>query len=222
MTPESPVCRSTRGEELANSITHGLGAVLATVGLVTLLLHAALAGSGWLLVSCSIFGASLLLLYLASTLYHAIPHPRVKPILRIVDHSAILLLIAGTYTPFTLVSLRGPWGWSLFAIIWSLALVGIVLEVTRLRRFRAALIALYVLMGWTVVVAIKPMLASIGAGGLWLLAGGGLAYTGGLVFYLWRRLPYNHAIWHLFVLAGSAQHYLAVLWYVVAPAASAR
>jgi len=220
MAHDTSVSRYTKGEEIANSITHGLGVVLALGGLVVLIIFAALYGNAWHIVSCSIFGAALILLYLASTLYHAIQHPYAKPILRILDHSAILVLIAGTYTPFTLVSLRGPWGWTLFGIIWGLAVMGILIEATRLRRFRGWLIALYVIMGWAVVAAIKPMMANVASGGLWLLLSGGLAYTGGIVFYLWKRLPYNHAIWHLFVLAGSVLHYFAVLLYVI-PAAQA-
>ena len=213
--PPLPSSRYTKGEEIANSLTHGLGAVLSVAGLVVLVVLAAMRGTVWHVVSSAIFGAALVLLYLASTLYHAVQHPQVKPILRMLDHGAILVLIAGTYTPFTLVSLRGPWGWSLFGIIWGLAVMGIVIEASRLRRFRGALIALYVIMGWAVVAATKPMLANVAHGGLWLLLAGGLAYTGGIVFYLWRRLPYNHAIWHLFVLAGSVLHYFAVLFYVV-------
>lgn len=216
MPPSTPFGhRYTRGEEIANSITHGVGMALAIAGLAVLTAYASLHGDAWHVVSCSIFGAALILLYLASTLYHAIQGPKAKAILRILDHAAILVLIAGTYTPFTLVSLRGPWGWSLFGIIWGLAVVGIVLEASRLRRFRAALIALYVVMGWAVVAAVKPMMANVGSGGLWLLLAGGLAYTGGIGFYLWRRLPYHHAIWHLFVLAGSILHYFAVLLYVI-------
>lgn len=215
MTPSPPPRRYNRGEEIANSITHGIGMLLAIGGTVVLIVYAALYGNGWHIVSCSIFGAALILLYLASTLYHAIQHPGAKPILRILDHSAILVLIAGTYTPITLVSLRGPWGWTLFAIIWSLAVVGILVETTGLRRFRAGMLGLYVIMGWAVVAAVKPMLHQVGSGGLWLLLAGGLAYTGGITFYLWERLPYNHAIWHLFVMAGSVLHYLAVLLYII-------
>ena len=184
------------------------------------MLFRSLYGNAWHIVSCSIFGAALILLYLASTLYHAIQHPAAKPILRILDHSAILILIAGTYTPITLVSLHGPWGWTLFSVIWALAALGILIETTRLRRFRAGLIALYVIMGWAVVAAVKPMTHNVGVGGLWLLLSGGLAYTGGIVFYLWKRLPYNHAIWHIFVLAGSVLHYFAILLYVIPPASS--
>lgn len=215
MTPSPPPRRYNRGEEIANSITHGIGMLLAIGGTVVLIVYAALYGNSWHIVSCSIFGAALILLYLASTLYHAIQHPGAKPILRILDHSAILVLIAGTYTPITLVSLRGPWGWTLFAIIWGLAVVGILVETTGLRRFRAGMLGLYVIMGWAVIAAVKPMLHQVGSGGLWLLLAGGLAYTGGITFYLWERLPYNHAIWHLFVMAGSVLHYLAVLLYII-------
>lgn len=210
-----PSTRYSKGEEIANSLTHGLGVILAVAGLVVLIVFAALYGNAWHIVSCSIFGAALILLYLASTLYHAVQHPAAKPILRILDHSAILVLIAGTYTPITLVSLHGPWGWTLFGVIWGLATLGILIETTRLRRFRACLLALYVIMGWAVVAAVKPMMHNVGSGGLWLLLSGGLAYTGGIVFYLWDRLPYNHAIWHLFVLAGSVSHYFAVLLYII-------
>ncbi|MDD2464013.1 MAG: hemolysin III family protein [Desulfobulbus sp.] len=205
----------SRGEELANSITHGVGVVLATAGLVLLILVATWHGTARHIVSSSLYGSTLVLLYLASTLYHAVQQPKAKKILRIFDHSAILLLIAGTYTPFTLISLRGPWGWSLFGTIWGLALLGIILEITHLRRLRILLIALYLIMGWAVVVAVKPMLAHVPPAGLWLLLAGGLCYTGGLFFYLWKRLPYHHAIWHLFVLAGSTLHYFAILYNVL-------
>ncbi len=215
MTQKTSPSRYSKGEEIANSITHGVGIVLAIAGLIVLIAFAALYGNAWHIVSCSIFGAALILLYTASTLYHSIQHPEIKSVLRIFDHSAILVLIAGTYTPITLVSLHGPWGWTLFAIIWGLAIVGIIIETSRLRRFRAALIALYVIMGWAVVAAIKPMMANVGSGGLLLLLSGGLAYTGGIIFYLWRRLPYHHAIWHLFVLAGSTLHYFAILLYII-------
>jgi hemolysin III len=215
MTQNQPPSRYTKAEERANSLTHGFGAALAVIGLVVLIIFANLYGTIWHVVSCSIFGSALILLYLASTLYHAIFHQKTKAILRLIDHSAILVLIAGTYTPITLVTLRGPWGWSLFGLIWGLAVLGIAIETTRLRRYRGAMIGLYVSMGWAVVAAIKPMLHNFGHGGLWLLLAGGLAYTGGIVFYLWHRLPYNHAIWHLFVLAGSILHYFAILFYVI-------
>jgi hemolysin III len=220
-TDTSHTFRYSRGEEIANSITHGIGIILAIGGLAVLIAFASLYGNAWHITSCAIFGAALIILYSASTLYHAIQHPKAKSILRIFDHSAILILIAGTYTPFSLVNLRGPWGWSLFGVIWGLAMLGIVIETSRLRRFRAALITLYVIMGWAVIAAVQPMLTSVGSGGLWLLLAGGLAYTGGIVFYVWRGLPYNHAIWHIFVLAGSTLHFFAILLYVIPVAGTA-
>lgn len=207
--------RYTLREEIANSITHGVGALLSIAGLVILATLAARHGNAWHIVSCSIFGATLFLLYTASTLYHSIPHARAKQILRIIDHSAIFLLIAGTYTPFTLVNLRGPWGWSLFGTVWGLALLGIILELTPWRRLRLLSVALYLGMGWAVVVAAKPLLDSVATGGLVLLAAGGLTYTLGVIFYAWRSLPHHHAIWHLFVLTGSVLHFFAVLFYVI-------
>lgn len=204
--------RYSPAEERANSLTHGLGLLLAITGLVVLVLLTCWHGTARHIVSASIYGSALVLLYLASTLYHAIRQGRAKQMLRIFDHAAILLLIAGTYTPFTLVSLRGAWGWSLFGVIWGLALVGLILELTRLRRLRALLIGLYIVMGWTVVVAAKPMLAHVPPIGLWLLLAGGLCYTGGVGLYLWRGLPFHHALWHLCVLAGSTLHYFSVLY----------
>ena len=208
----------TPGEELANSLTHGVGALLAVGGLAWLVTLAALRGDAWHVVACSVYGAAMVVLYTASTLYHAIPAPRVKQALRVFDHASIYLLIAGTYTPLTLISLRGPWGWSLFGTVWGLAVVGIVLALAFPGRWRALSLALYVAMGWAVVVATGPLLAALPTGGLVLMLAGGLAYTGGLGFYAWRRLPYGHAVWHLFVLAGSAFHFAAVLLYVI-PAA---
>jgi hemolysin III len=202
-------------EELANSITHGVGIFLSMCGLVVLTAFASRFGDIWHIVSCSIFGATLILMYTASTLYHSVPLPRVKTVLRVIDHSAIFFLIAGTYTPFTLVNLRGPWGWSLFGIVWGIALLGVAFQVTLLRRWRIASVGLYVVMGWVVIAAIKPLLASIAPAGFALLLAGGLAYTLGIIFYSWHRLPYHHAVWHLFVLAGSILHFFAILFYVI-------
>lgn len=209
------VPRYTRAEEIANSLTHGLGIVLAIAGLAVLTAFAAQRGQALHVVSSAIFGSTLILLYTTSTLYHAITIERIKPLLRTLDHSAIFLLIAGTYTPFMLVSLGDSWGWSLLAVIWSLAVIGIVLRLFLRGRLHGLVIALYVAMGWAVVVALEPMLQRVALGGLALLAGGGVAYTVGVVFYKWRRLPYHHAIWHGFVLLGSALHYFAVLLYVI-------
>jgi hemolysin III len=198
------------GEEIAHSVTHGIGTVLAIAGMGILITYAHACGSTRHIICCSIFGASLVILYLASTLYHGIQHPKAKEILRIVDHSAIYLLIAGTYTPFTLVNLQGVWGWSLFGVVWALAFLGIALHLSPLRRFSSIRLILYITMGWAAVVAIKPLAASVPPNALILIVMGGLMYTVGIIFYLWRRLPYHHAIWHLFVLSGSILHYLAV------------
>jgi hemolysin III len=216
MTGSSSRFAYSFGEEVANSVTHGLGAALAVAGMAVLVTFAARHGNAWHVVGSSVFGATLVVMYVVSTLYHGLPLPRVKRVLRILDHSAIFLLIAGTYTPFALVSLRGPWGWSLLGVIWSVAVAGIALRLRSAGRRRAVpAVALYVIMGWAAVAAAGPLIDSVAPGGLLLLVAGGLAYTGGLVFYAWRRLPYNHAIWHVFVLAGSVAHYLAVLFFVI-------
>ncbi|KAB2879181.1 hemolysin III family protein [bacterium] len=205
----------TIGEEIANSITHGIGAALSIAGLVILVVMAALHGDAWHIVSCSIYGASMIMLYTASTLYHTFQSPKVKHAMRILDHSSIYLLIAGTYTPFTLISLRGPWGWSLFGVIWGLALTGIIFKLYFTGRFNKASTIIYVLMGWIAVIAIKPMIDIIPIGGLALLFGGGLSYTLGVIFYVWKKLPYHHAVWHLFVLGGTILHFFAILFFVL-------
>jgi hemolysin III len=202
------------GEEIANSVTHGIGAALSIVALVVLVVAAALRGAAIHVVSCAVFGAALVLLYLSSTLYHALTHASAKRLFRIFDHAAIYLLIAGTYTPFTLVTLGGAWGWSLFAVVWTLALAGAVLKCFFTGRFHALSTTVYVLMGWLAVVALRPLLHAIPpAGFFWILAGG-LFYTCGVVFFASRR-KFFHAVWHLFVLAGSACHVLAVYLYVI-------
>ncbi len=203
------------GEEIANSVTHGVGLILAIAGLAVLTAFASRLGNAWHVVSCAIFATTLILQYAFSTLYHSIQLPRAKSVMRVLDHSAIFLLIAGTYTPFMLVNLRGTWGWTLFGIVWTLALLGVLFQVSLLRRWQGISLSLYIGMGWVVVIAIKPMLSSVAPGGLILLLLGGLAYTSGVVFYLWERLRYNHAIWHGFVLAGSILHFFAVLFYVI-------
>ena len=205
----------TLREEIANAVTHGFGIVLAIAALVTMATVAARNGDSWHVASCSIFGVTLVLLYTASTLYHSIQAERLRPLLRALDHSAIFLLIAGTYTPFTLVTLRGPWGWSLFAVVWSIGIIGIILRLVLRERLHWLFVSLYLAMGWVVVVAIQPLLERLETGGLVLLAAGGIAYTGGIAFYVWDRLPYNHAIWHGFCLLGSALHVGAVLFYVI-------
>ena len=202
-------------EEIANSITHGIGIVLAVAGLGVLTAFAGKLGNAWHVVGCSIYAATMILLFTASTLYHAIPMPRAKSVLQVLDHSAIYLLIAGTYTPFTLVNLRGPWGWTLFGVVWGMALIGILLEVLPGRRRTGISLALYVIMGWCVIAAGRTLLATVAPGGLILLILGGITYTAGIGFYAWHRLPYHHAIWHGFVLVGAMLHFLAILFYVI-------
>ena len=202
-------------EELVNSLTHGTGALLSAAGLGALVALACLHGTALHIVSCSIYGATLVLLYTASTLYHAVRSPRLKHAFRIVDRSCIYLLIAGSYTPFTLVTLRGSWGWTLFGLVWVLAAAGIVFQLLCANRFKVLSAVGYILMGWLAVFAVKPLIDALPAGGFaWLLTGG-IVYTVGALFYLIKKLPYNHAIWHLFVIGGSACHYVAVLLYVV-------
>ena len=207
--------RYRRGDEFASSLLHGLGIVLSIVGLTILVVFAALRGDARAVTASAVYGVTLILLYTASTLYHAIPVPAAKPLLRTLDHIAIYLLIAGTYTPFTLIALPGAWGWSLFAAVWALAIVGSVLEFGWFRRWRKLAVLLYVGMGWIGMLAFKPLAAHLQVGGMALLIGGGVAYTLGVPFYLWRKLPYQHTLWHAFVLAGSVLHYFAVLLYVL-------
>ncbi|MDU2064952.1 MAG: hemolysin III family protein [Sporomusaceae bacterium] len=202
-------------EEKLNAITHGVGTAFALVALAVLVFAAYTSGSTWHIVSSFIYGISMVLLYLASTLYHSFSNERIKAIFQIIDHSAIYLLIAGTYTPFVLVPLHGTLGWTVFAVIWSVALVGIVFQIFFVRRFKIFSTCCYLLMGWFAVVVIKPLMETLPHEGLLWLMVGGIFYSVGAIFYLWRRMPYNHAVWHLFVLAGSAAHFIAVFFYVL-------
>ena len=206
------------GDELASSLIHGIGVLLSIAGLAVLVTFAGRYAGARAVVACAMFGSTLVVLYTTSTLYHAIPFARARPILRRLDHIAIFVLIAGTYTPFTLLALPGTWGWSLFATIWALALAGSVLELGVPNASRRLVSMLYVAMGWVGVVAIEPLYHHLQPGGLALLLAGGVAYTLGVPFYLMRRMPFHHTVWHVFVLAGSILHYLAVLLYVL-PAA---
>ena len=203
------------GEEIANSITHGLGALLSVAGLTLLLTYAALQDDIWRIVSFSIYGGSMILLFMMSTLYHSFQHEKVKTVFKMLDHCAIYLLIAGTYTPFLLVTLRGPLGWAMFALIWLLALAGIMFKLVFKHRFKKLSVATYVLMGWLALFVGRELTQVLSSGGMaWLIAGG-LAYTLGVIFYIWKKLPYNHAIWHVFVLGGSLCHYTAIFFYVL-------
>jgi hemolysin III len=203
------------GEELANSITHGLGLALSLIAAPVLVVSAAATDDPWRIVAASIYAATLVSLYLASTLYHAARTAEVKAVLRRVDHAAIYLLIAGTYTPFTLVTLRGPWGWTLFGVVWGLALAGVLLKSLFGARLPALSTVIYLAMGWMIVLAIRPLSQAVDPAGLrWLMLGGAL-YTGGVVFYVWERIRFGHAVWHLFVIGGSMAHFMAVLWYAI-------
>lgn len=202
------------GEKL-NTLTHLAGAALSVAGLSILVTVAVLQGDAWKVFSFSVFGATLVLLYSFSTVYHGVRHPRAKAILQKVDHNAIYLLIAGSYTPIALVTLRGPWGWTLFGLIWVLALAGIAQELTLGRRTRRLSLVLYVLMGWLVLIAIKPLLQAMPAGGIAWLVAGGLVYSMGIYFYVHgERVRHFHGVWHLFVLGGSFCHFKCVLLYV--------
>ena len=204
----------TLGEEIANSITHGIGAGLSIAALVILVILASRRGDAWRIVSFSIYGASLILLYLSSTLYHSFVNPKIKKIFRIIDHSAIYLLIAGTYTPVTLTLMRGAWGWTLFGLAWGMAIGGIIITALLLDKLKSLLVLSYVAMGLLVVIAIKPMMQMVPRGMIIWLFIGGACYILGIIFYLWKRLPYHHPIWHLFVLAGSISHFLGILFYL--------
>ncbi len=221
MTSETIAAKYTLHEEIANSITHGIGIFLSVVGLIFLLIAAKTSGDMYRVISSIIFGTTLILLYTASTLYHGIQQPQVKRIMQVLDHSAIFFLIAGTYTPFTLISLRGPWGWSLFGVIWGLALFGTFYEVFAEQRRRVISVSLYVIMGWAIVLAMRQLLTAVPHEGIVLLLLGGISYTAGIAFYVARSLPYRHAVWHVFVLAGSIFHYFAVLFYAIPHGVSA-
>lgn len=202
------------GDLLANSITHGIGVLLASVGAVWLMVRAA-GGTPRVIVACAVYASTLVLIYLCSTLYHSLARTRARYVFRVLDHSAIYLLIAGTYTPFTLVSLRGSWGWTLFGIVWGLAVVGVIFKSFAVERFAVASAIAYVLMGWIAIVAIVPLARAITWHGILWIGAGGIFYTFGVLFFALDRLRYFHALWHVFVLAGSGSHFFAVLFYIV-------
>lgn len=202
-------------EEKLNVLSHGIGFLLSVVALVLLVVYSSIYGDVWHIVSYSIYGASLVTLYLASTLFHWSTKPKRRLRLNVFDHASIYILIAGTYTPLLLVTLRGPWGWSLFGVVWGMAIVGIVLKFFYTGRFKTISTIAYVVMGWVVVIAMKPLIENLSTPGLIWLGIGGLSYSIGAFFYLWNKLPYNHAIFHLFVLGGSIAHFILIFWYVL-------
>ncbi|MEH6945032.1 PAQR family membrane homeostasis protein TrhA [Bacillus sp. JJ722] len=204
----------TKKEEIVNAITHGIGVLLSITALVFLIIYAAKYGTAWHVTSFSIYGATMILLYVSSTLVHSFPEGKVKDLFEIFDHSAIYLFIAGTYTPFMLVVLNGALGWTLLSIIWAIAIGGIIFKSFFVKKFMFISTVLYVVMGWLIVIAWNPLVATLPEAGIKLLVLGGVLYTVGAVFYVWRGFLFHHAVWHLFVLAGSAAHFFAILYYV--------
>jgi hemolysin III len=216
MGPEggSPVTREQSGsEEIANAVSHGVGLALSLAAAPILIAHAAAQGNAVQTLGATVFAVSMVMLYLTSTLYHALPRGRAKRVFRVVEHSAIYLLIAGTYTPFTLGVLRGAWGWTLLGLIWSLAAMGMALTALGGVRYPAVSTAVYLAMGWLIVIAARPVWLRVPAAGLAWLVLGGLAYTIGVAFFVAKRLPFGHFVWHLFVLVGTTCHFFAVMWY---------
>ncbi|MCP3673639.1 MAG: hemolysin III family protein [Gammaproteobacteria bacterium] len=205
----------TFSEELAHSITHGLGILFSITALTMLVAYSAINGDTWQVVSSSIYGATLILLYSASTLYHGVFHLKTKSFLKQLDHAAIYLLIAGTYTPYFLISLRDSSVWYLFIFLWIFAILGVLFEFIHIKALKKISLALYLGMGWLAVFIIKPLMAQVAIEGMFLLLAGGIAYSLGVIFYVWDKLPYNHAVWHLFVLTGSVLHFLSILCYVI-------
>lgn len=205
----------TKKEEVANAITHGIGVLLSIIALVLLIRYSVTDGTVWHVVSFTIYGVTMLVLYLSSTLLHSFPEGRVKDLFEIFDHSSIYLFIAGTYTPFLFIVVKGTLGWTLFGIVWGMAICGIVFKMFFVKKFLFLSTLLYIIMGWLIVLAWDPLVASLPHGGLSLLVWGGVLYTVGCVFYVWRGFPFHHAVWHLFVLGGSMLHFFSVFWYVL-------
>ncbi|PLS17123.1 hemolysin D [Bacillus sp. M6-12] len=205
----------TKKEELVNAITHGIGVLLSITALVNLIIFSSKDGTAWHITTFVIYGVSMLLLYAASTLVHSFPPGRAKDIFEIFDHAAIYIFIAGTYTPFTLIVINGALGWTLLGIVWGIALAGVAFKAFFVKRFLYISTILYIAMGWLIVIAWQPLTATLPAAGMSLLVIGGVLYTGGAVFYVWRGFPFHHAVWHLFVIGGSVAHFFAILFYVL-------
>lgn len=207
--------RFTKGEEIANAITHGVGALLSITALIFLIVFASLHGTSLHVISFTIFGITMVLLYISSTLVHALPQGKAKDIFEVLDHSSIYLFIAGTYTPITLIVIQGTLGWTLFCIIWVLAIAGIVFKSFFVKKYLITSTILYILMGWLVVIGWRQLVSNLESNGLLLLVTGGILYTIGAVFYVWRGFKFHHMIWHLFVIAGTATHFFCVLLYLL-------
>ncbi len=205
----------SRREELANAITHGIGVILSTAMLVLLIVYASLQGTSWHIVSVSIYGGTMFLLYVSSTLVHSFPPGKAKDLFEIFDHSAIYLFIAGTYTPMLLIPLRGSLGWTLFAVVWAMAILGIVFKVFFVKRFVVLSTIFYVVMGWLIILAWGPLTEQVPAAGITYLVVGGVLYSIGSIFYVWRSFTYHHMVWHLFVLGGSIFHFFTIFFYII-------
>ncbi len=212
---EGVVKRYTTGEEIVNSLTHGIGGLLSIAGTAVLIVLACVYSDAWGVVGAAIFGSSLIILYLMSTLYHSITNRKAKKFFRIMDHNTIFFLIAGTYTPITLVPLRGAVGWVLFGLVWAAAVVGIVLNSVNLEKFKKMSMVCYMIMGWVILIAVKPMVDNVYSPALWFILIGGLCYTGGTFFYIYKKKRYFHSVWHLFTLAGSIFHYFAIMLMLI-------
>lgn len=213
---QCPVSGQLPIEELINSVTHGLGLLLSVTALVLLVVFSSIYGTAWHIVGCSIYGATLVLLYGASTIYHSCKKPRHKQFLKIVDHGCIYFLIAGTYTPFLFVTLKGGWGWSLFGVIWGLAIAGFIFKIFYVHRFQIVSTLIYILMGWLMLIAFSPLKENLASAGIRWLFLGGIAYTAGTLFFAAsKKIKFSHSVWHLFVLIGSICHFFSVLFYVV-------
>ena len=212
MNRRKSISKQTLLEEIANSITHGLGVCLSIIGTIFLLIHTTENGDPWRIIGFIIYGASLTILYLCSTIYHSLKHSRAKAIFRRLDHSAIYLLIAGTYTPVILISLRTTWVIYLLPVVWAMAIIGVYIKIFYIHRYERLTLAYYIIMGWMALIAAKPLFNSIPIESfVWIILGG-VAYTTGVIFYTWNRLPFNHTIWHGFVLAGSFSHFMGMLY----------
>ncbi|MUK87983.1 hemolysin III family protein [Ornithinibacillus sp. L9] len=205
----------SKGEEIANAITHGIGAVLSLAGLVILIVFSSIHGTAWHVVSFTIFGATMFILYMSSTLVHAMPPGKVKDLFEIFDHSSIYFFIAGTYTPFTFIVIQGALGWTMFGIVWGLAIAGTVFKSYFVKKYLFTSTILYVVMGWMVVIGWKQIIDNLNFNGVVLFVIGGLCYTIGAVFYVWRGFKYHHMVWHLFVIAGTTAHFFCVLFYLL-------
>lgn len=211
---EEWACAFLLGDEWANCLTHAIGLVLSFIGLILLIQSPVRENDYWRLLNFTIYGGSLITLYAASTCYHAVRRPKLKRLFRIIDHCAIYVLIAGSYTPFTMLLLGGIWGWTLFSIIWSLAVLGIFMKLFYMHRFKILSTSLYLFMGWLVIIAVEPLMERFHSAGLYWLLAGGLCYTFGIIFFALDKRRFYHAIWHLFVLGGSICHYVAILFYL--------